>query len=67
MRAHFTPQAEFDLEEVGDYLALDNPWRAVSFIREIRNTARRLRTDRITTWRVQTWETRYGFAHTGIT
>jgi toxin ParE1/3/4 len=36
MRAHFTPQAEIDLEEIGDYIALDNPRRAVSFIREIR-------------------------------
>ena len=36
MRAHFTPQAEIDLEEVGDYIALDNPRRALSFIREIR-------------------------------
>ena len=36
MRAHFTPQAESDLEEVGDYIAHDNPRRAVSFIREIR-------------------------------
>jgi len=31
--AHFTPQAEIDLEEVGDSIALDNPGRAVSFIR----------------------------------
>ncbi len=36
MRAHFTPQAETDLEEIGDHIALDNPERAVSFIREIR-------------------------------
>jgi|SRR6267154_4600562 len=36
MRAQFTPQAESDLEEVGDYIALDNPQRALSFIREIR-------------------------------
>jgi plasmid stabilization system protein ParE len=36
MRAHFTPQAEIDLEEVGDHIALDNPLRAVSFIDEIR-------------------------------
>lgn len=36
MRAYFTPQAEIDLEEVGDYIALDNPRRAISFIREIR-------------------------------
>jgi plasmid stabilization system protein ParE len=28
MRAHFTPQAEADLEEIGDYIALDNPGRA---------------------------------------
>jgi toxin ParE1/3/4 len=35
MRAYFTPQAEIDLEEVGDYIALDNPRRAISFIREI--------------------------------
>jgi len=34
--AHFTPQAEIDLEEVGDYIARDNPRRAVSFIRETR-------------------------------
>ena len=34
--AHFTPQAEIDLEEIGDYIALDNPRRAVSFIREMR-------------------------------
>jgi len=25
MRAHFSPQAEIDLEEIGDYIALDNP------------------------------------------
>ena len=36
MRAHLTPQAEIDLEEIGDYIALDNPKRAVSFVREIR-------------------------------
>lgn len=36
MRAYFTPQAEIDLEEIADYIALDNPERAVSFIQEIR-------------------------------
>lgn len=36
MSAYFTPQAEADLEEIGDYIALDNPRRAASFIREIR-------------------------------
>jgi toxin ParE1/3/4 len=25
MSAYFTPQAEIDLEEIGDYIALDNP------------------------------------------
>lgn len=28
MRAQLTPQAEIDLEEIGDYIALDNPKRA---------------------------------------
>lgn len=32
----FSPLAEFDLEEIGDYIARDNPKRALSFIREIR-------------------------------
>ncbi len=32
----FSPLAEFDLEEIGDYIARDNPARAVSFIRDIR-------------------------------
>lgn len=36
MSAYFTPQAEIDLEEIGDYIALDNPRRAVTFIQEIR-------------------------------
>jgi plasmid stabilization system protein ParE len=67
MRAHLTPQAEIDLEEVGDYIALDNPGRAVSFIREIRQHCEKIAADRITTWRVQTWATRYGSAHTEIT
>jgi toxin ParE1/3/4 len=42
MRAHLTPQAEIDLEEIGDYIALDNPKRAVSFIREIRQHCERI-------------------------
>lgn len=36
MHAQLTPLAEMDLEEIGDYIALDNPKRAVSFIQEIR-------------------------------
>ncbi len=36
MHSVFSPLAEQDLEEIGDYIARDNPPRAVSFIREIR-------------------------------
>ena len=35
MRCRFSPLAEFDLEDIGDYIARDNPWRAISFIEEI--------------------------------
>ena len=42
MGAHLTPQAEIDLEEIGDYIALDNPKRAVSFIQEIRQHCERI-------------------------
>jgi toxin ParE1/3/4 len=33
---YFTGRAERDLEDIGDYIAADNPVRALSFIREIR-------------------------------
>ena len=33
----FTPEAERDLEEIGDYIAADNPARAVSFVQDIRD------------------------------
>lgn len=32
----FTPQAEEDLEQIGDYIAQDNPARALSFLAELR-------------------------------
>jgi toxin ParE1/3/4 len=32
----FTPLAQKDLELIGDYIARDNPRRALTFIREIR-------------------------------
>lgn len=35
-RCVFSPLAEADLEEVGDYIARDNPRRALTFIRELR-------------------------------
>ncbi len=36
MRCIFSGVAAHDLEEIGDYIARDNPERAVSFIQEIR-------------------------------
>ena len=36
----FSPAAEQDLEQIGDYIAADNPIRAVTFIREIREHCR---------------------------
>ena len=36
MQVIFTVQAEHDLEEIGDYIAADNPSRAVSFVQELR-------------------------------
>lgn len=35
-RCVFSPLAETDLEEIGDYIARDNPRRALTFIRELR-------------------------------
>ena len=35
-RVEFTARAEADLEGIGDYIAPDNPRRAVSFVRELR-------------------------------
>jgi len=45
MRARLTPQAEIDLEEIGDYIALANPERAISFIQEIREHCQRIADD----------------------
>ena len=36
MRLAFTPLAERDLEAIADYIAADNPRRALSFVRELR-------------------------------
>lgn len=35
MRRELSPRSERDLEEIGDYIAKDNPDRAVSFMREL--------------------------------
>ena len=40
MRVEFSPWVEGDLEAIADYIAQDNPARAVSFIREIRAKVR---------------------------
>lgn len=37
-----TAAAEADLESIGDYIARDNPTRAVSFVRELRQRCERL-------------------------
>lgn len=36
MIVHFSAGAEHDLETIGDYIARDNPARAISFLRELR-------------------------------
>ncbi len=36
MRVAISPRAERDLESIGDYIADDNPARAVSFVAELR-------------------------------
>jgi toxin ParE1/3/4 len=36
MQCLFSPLAEADLEEIGDYIARDNPTRTITFIQEIR-------------------------------
>ena len=35
MRCELSPQAVVDLQEIGDYIARDNPQRAASFVAEL--------------------------------
>ena len=42
MRLAFTPLAEQDLEAIADYIAADNPTRALSFVRELRAQCQRI-------------------------
>lgn len=42
MRLVITPLAEIYIEEIGDYIAEDNPNRAVSFIIELRSRFRQI-------------------------
>lgn len=43
-RLLFTQQAEADLEAIGDHIALNNPFRAVTFIQELRRDCMKLQT-----------------------
>ncbi len=42
MRCTFTPAAEGDLEEIGDYIAEDRPDRARTFVRQLRQRCQEL-------------------------
>jgi toxin ParE1/3/4 len=42
MRCAFTPLAEADLEAIGDYIARDNPRRALTFVGELRRRCEQL-------------------------
>lgn len=42
MRLEFQPQAERDLEGIGDHIAQDNPRRAISFLHELRAQCRKI-------------------------
>ena len=42
VQADFSDRAEADLEDVADYIALHNPRRAVSFVRELRARCERI-------------------------
>lgn len=40
MRVEISPLAERDLESIGDYIAEDNPVRALRFVAELRTSLR---------------------------
>ena len=37
----FAPRAERDLEDIADYIATDNPERALTFVRELRDRCKK--------------------------
>ena len=41
-RLLLSPRAQLDLEEIGDYIARDNPQRAVSFLDELKAHCERI-------------------------
>ena len=42
MRLELSPQAEIDLETVGDYIALDSPGNALRFIQGLRDQCQKI-------------------------
>jgi len=42
MQLVIKPLAEKDLEAIGDYIARDNPVRAITFVRELRDHCKRI-------------------------
>ena len=42
MRCKFSRLADSDLEEIADYIARDNPRRALSFVRELRERCKKI-------------------------
>ena len=41
-RLVYTPQSKKDLNDIGLYIARDNPRRAMSFVRELREQCRKI-------------------------
>jgi toxin ParE1/3/4 len=41
-RLVLSPRAQLDLEEIGDYIARDNPVRAISFLDELKSHCERI-------------------------
>jgi len=42
MRLEFSPQAEADVEAIGDYIALDSPSNALRFIQDLRTQCKKI-------------------------
>lgn len=42
IRLELSPEAEQDLESIADYIAKDNPHRAISFVRDLKAQCRKI-------------------------
>lgn len=42
MRLVYTPQSKKDLDDIGMYIAQDNPRRAIRFVHELREQCRKI-------------------------